>query len=1197
MTASAANLEEGFRRPPEQTKPWCYWYWISDNITKEGITADLEAMARVGIGEALIGNIFLDDIAAGPVKVLSEEWWLLVEHAIREAGRLGLKIGLFNCPGWSQSGGPWIKPQQAMRYLVSSETRVTGPARFEQKLSVPANPFQDVALLAFPAPPHDAEVLACVALNGNKPVEIELPSAQTARSLSIVPGENGWSAQCELLAAGEDGQFRSVKSFFFDRSNMAITVGPMPFGPVMVTFPATKANRFRLVLTNVKGQNPEGEVTLWAAARLDSFVEKQLGKMHPTPLPMWDSYLWPSPVEPDLPGISTGKIINLSARLARDGMLRWDVPPGEWIILRVGMTPTGVHNHPASPEGRGLEVDKMNHVAAKAHFEAFIGKLLQRIPPAKRRAFRHVVADSYETGSQNWTDDFGVVFQQRYGYDPLPWLPVLTGRIVGSADQSERFLWDLRRLVADRVATGYVGGLREQCERKGLQLWLENYGHWGFPAEFLQYGGQSDCIGGEFWATGNLGSIELRAASSCANTYGKPIVSAEAFTGGPPFQSVPSSLKARGDWAFCEGINHFVLHVYIHQPWQDRRPGINAWFGTEFNRHNTWFEDSRAWIDYLRRCCWLLQQGWRVADVAYFIGEDAPKMTGVRKPEVPAGCDFDYINAEVILNKLSVKNGLLTLPHGTAYRALVLPELTTMRPEVLRKLVALSEAGAKIIGPAPSRSPSLQNYPRCDEEVRRLAAELRTEPRMDIAPDFQSGKRLLFTHRRSKEADIYFVANPQPNEVDTVAAFRVTGKAPELWCPVTGKIVRLAVYDETDGMTRLPLHLDAYGSVFIVFRAPGDANRIVSVTRNGQPLLSTKLTLPVESTPAPGNFTFSLWVRPTAETTLLPETNEGVHGLREPRNDAIFPAHGGERNAGSGLAVGRNGIVVFEHGANYFAPVLVHPTTLQDWTHVAIVYRDGQPSLYVNGMLAHRGRKGSRVPLPPTELDPKFRGELKGFEVTARALADSEVAELMKTSQARAVELADGQAFVWEPGVYELRTAAGSTRTLNVPSVPAPHEITGPWEVQFGAAKATFEKLDDWTTRPEENIRYYSGKAVYRKAFSLESAVLSRQSYLELDLAKVHGLATVRLNGKTLTTLWTAPWRVDVTGVIKAGRNELEIEVVNAWNNRLVGDKALPVEKRRKWLAKDTIPPNAPLLPSGLIGPVTLRVAERLEIK
>ncbi|MBI5387997.1 MAG: hypothetical protein HZA90_25315 [Verrucomicrobia bacterium] len=1347
----STELERGFQQPPDSTKPWCYWYWISDNISKEGISRDLEAMARVGIGEALIGNIFLDDIPAGKTKVLTEEWWKLVEHAIREGGRTGVNIGMFNCPGWSQSGGPWIKPEQSMRYLVSSETRVRGPLKFERKLAQPKDQFQDVALLAFPAPQADADSVAARAPRvtctpvaqgaeslidgksetalkfptgagaGKTPFTIELETAQpfTARSLALTPADSSWAAKCELHVADADGPFRSVKSFKFDRSNMAIGVGPLPRGPVTATFPAATGRRFRVLFTSVSGKAALAELNLSAAARVESFVEKQLGKMHPTPLPMWDTYLWPAQAELDSARLAVPpqSVVDLTAKLSPDGTLRWDAPAGDWIILRTGMTPTGTRNAPASPEGQGLEVDKMNRDLAKHHFDAFIGQVLKRMPASDRKAFKHVVADSYEMGSQNWTDGFAATFRQRYGYDPKPWLPTLTGRVVGSADQSDRFLWDLRRLVADHIATDYVGGLRDLCHPHGLQLWLENYGHWGFPAEFLQYGNQSDRIGGEFWVTGDLGSIECRAASSCANTYGKPIVSAEAFTGGPAFQTVPSTMKARGDWAFCEGINHFVLHVYIQQPWEDRKPGINAWFGTEFNRHNTWFESGQAWIDYLRRSCFLLQQGTRVADVAYFIGEDAPKMTGLRQPELPVGCDFDYINAEVILVKLSVKNGLLTLPHGTTYRVLVLPELATMRPAVLRKIRDLVNAGATIIGPPPSRSPSLENFPKRDEEVKKLAAEVwgeaLTRPsgtlsrptgegrgegavarrfgkgrvitgqslsavlaELGTGLDFQSATKLRFTHRRDGATDIYFVANPQAQEITTVAAFRVTGKAPEWWWPDSGRIERPAVFEAADGTIRLPLHLGPQGSVFVVFRErTGAASPIVAVTRDGQPVIDTKWTAPRSSTASTGvtdianNFTLAVWARPAADTTLVREANKGVSGMSEPRNDVIFPPHGNTfgdtGHAGSGLAVGCNGVVVFEHAGNYFAPVLVHPVALPDWTHLAVVYREGQPHLYVNGVLAHQGLKSTFTVHPGAGGGGSpFRGELGSLEQFPRALTDGEIAGLAKSmprpggvqaaSAIQIVRSPDGgvEATVWQPGHYELRSADRKTRSLDATPGAKPLELAGPWEVNFtpgwGAPeKVTFEKLEDWAQHPSDGIKFYSGKATYRIAFDWKPAAgrpaadesvdasasrsrsldplngsrrkeahsssgTANQSLLTsaatrptekgkapvvLDLGKVRDLATVRLNGQTLGTLWLAPWRLDITSAVRAGSNVLEVEVVNPWNNRLVGDAKLAADKRLTFLATPSVRQNDPLMPAGLLGPVTIQAGERVKVR
>ena len=318
----------------------------------------------------------------------------------------------------------------------------------------------------------------------------------------------------------------------------------------------------------------------------------------------------------------------------------------------------------------------------------------------------------------------------------------------------------------------YVGGLRDACHQHGLKLWLENYGHWGYPAEFLQYGGQTDEVSGEFWATGDLGSIELRCASSAAHIYGKPIVHAEAFTSGVLFESTPWSLKRRGDWALTEGINHWVLHVYIHQPWDDRRPGVNAWFSTEFNRHNTWFEQSRAWIDYYRRCDFLLQQGSHVADVAYFIGEDTPKMTGIRKPALPAGYNFDYINAEVIEQRLRVKDGRFVLPDGMSYRLLVLPELDSMRPELLAKIRDLVKAGGTVLGPPPSRSPSMKDYPR----VRRAREEAR---RRAVGPD-SGGQPLLVLHapRTTQQARAGSSAAANSSPCWTNWASRLTSAAP-----------------------------------------------------------------------------------------------------------------------------------------------------------------------------------------------------------------------------------------------------------------------------------------------------------------------------------------------------------------------------------------------------------------------------------
>ncbi|MEI6077082.1 MAG: glycosyl hydrolase, partial [Verrucomicrobiota bacterium] len=1108
MAGAADTLEQAFNQPPAATKPRCYWYWMDGQITKVGITRDLEAMKRVGIGEGYIGVISGQSgtPTTSMTKALTDDWWSYIEHAVREGTRLGVDVGLFNSPGWSQSGGPWVKPSQAMRYVTLPELRLQGPQHFAGKLPLPPGEFKDLAVLAFPAPTGEGKMAKIISRTPTL-VNFQMPVSFTARSVIVQPaGKVNVSA--ELLASDNGQQYWTVKKFTIDRHNLGPGVGPVPLAPVVATFPKASGRFFQLKFS---AACELGDIQLSPAARVESFAEKSLQKVCQEPHPLYDFYTWPSEAEPDASGlvIKPDAVRNLSKLMAADGTLQWDVPAGDWIVLRSAMTPTGTKNGPAPPEATGLEVDKMNRTSLRSHFDAYVGDLLKRLPAADRKSWKHVVADSYEMGPENWTDGFATDFQKRYGYDPLPFLPVMTGRIVGSVDQSDRFLWDLRRLVADRVAHNYVGGLRDLCHEHGMKMWLENYGHWGFPSEFLLYGGDCDEIAGEFWANGNfldqrdtgyLGRYELRDASSAANIYDKPVTWAEAFTGGPAFINSPRDLKARGDWAFCEGINQFVFHVYIHQPTDEKLPGVNAWFGTEFNRNNTWFEQSKAWIDYLRRCSVMLQAGKHVADVAYFISEDAPKMAGPQQPPLPSGFDYDFINADVIEHRLAVQDGRLTLPDGMSYRLLALPESATMRPGLLNKIRELVKAGATIVGTPPSRSPSLENFPKCDAEVQTLAREIwgNAAPQhqgehpfgkgrvfwgnsldpilaeLKLKPDFENSAKLGFIHRHRADRDIYFVANPTAEPVTTTAAFRVGDRAPELWSPDSGRIDRPAVYDVADGVVRLPLSFGPAGSVFVVFRekAAPPAERIISVTRGGQEILGTAMKSAVSTgtgdvvSDNPDNFTFAVWVKPDDDITLVREANSGIVGMAELRNDVFFPPHGdgfgGQTHAGCGLAVGRNGVGVFEHSGNYFAPTLVYAATLTNWTHVAVVYRGGQPNLYLNGMLARTGLKSTHIVHSGAgHAEAKFRGKLGAIEQFSRPLSAAEIAQLIPSMR----QPGDGASELpfqltrttygrinaqgGKSGDYELKFADGHACTLAVPATAAPMEIAGPWEVSF----------------------------------------------------------------------------------------------------------------------------------------------------
>jgi hypothetical protein len=872
LSASADQLDKVFQSPPVRTEPYMYWYWLNNNVTAKGITADLEAMKQAGIGEVFIGHIVSDGIPEGKVAILSPEWWDLVCFAVKEGDRIGVRVSMFNGPGWSQSGGPWMKPEESMRYLVSAETRIRGGASFDEVLNKHAKAIQDVGVIAYPVPRLEGRVLRPVRVetsNANpglqqlllgqkqpngcslpaKPLTLDLYFDQptTLQTLVMDWGNSPVKLEgsLEIVVNGQEKKVRDLKLF---RTNLRDNMGPLVAAPFTYSFEPSTAAHFRVTFTKITGSLVLSDIYLSSEARVDFGVEKQLGRMYPEPVPPPDGFLWPRmPEALEGSAVDVKEIVTLTPLMDQEGRLKWKAPEGsDWIISRIGMASTEVKCSPTPPQATGLECDKMSRKAVEKHFDAMMGEFLRRIPKEERKGFQHITLDSYEVGPQNWTDEMATIFKKTYGYDPLPWLACLKGQVVGSRDQTDRFLWDWRRLVADLIAINYVGGLKEVANRHDLIPWLENYGHWGFPGESLQYGGQSDDIGGEYWYGGTLGDIECRLATSCGNTYGKDRVSAEAFTSGRNFVQTPARIKTRGDWCFTEGVNHFVLHLYSHQPY-DIAPGLVPWFGADFNRFSTWFKDyGKGWTDYLKRSCALLQQGSRRADIAYFFGEDAPKMNGLLEPARPRGYDFDFINKEVLMRS-TCKDGYLTLKHGARYRVLVLPPCETMTPDLAEQLVALVEKGLVLVGNPFLRSPSLRDYPAADAKVLKAAQALwgddlqakvadravrkgrvfrghtleQVFAKLNEIPDFDCTQpKVLYTHRAGEGFDVYFVSNQQEKPIEFTPAFRVTGLQPEFWDASTGTKIETARFEVTDRVTRVPLRLPATGSTFVVFRKP-----------------------------------------------------------------------------------------------------------------------------------------------------------------------------------------------------------------------------------------------------------------------------------------------------------------------------------------------------------------------------------------
>ena len=552
------------------------------------------------------------------------------------------------------------------------------------------------------------------------------------------------------------------------------------------------------------------------------------------------------------------EIVDLTSRFA-DGKLQWEVPAGDWTILRVGYSSNGTVNHPTPEGGEGLECDKLSKKAVDAHWEGMMAKILQDVGPLAGKTVNTVVLDSYEVGTQNWTDDFREQFQKHRGYDLLPYLPILSCRVVDNIETTERFLWDFRRTIADLFTENYTGHLAELAHRNGLLIAIEPYGD--APSDDLQYASPADIPMGEFWVDKGVDGC-MKLASSTGHINGRRIIGAESFTagekGGNKWECSPFALKGLGDVIYTTGINQFVFHTFTHQPWLNRAPGMTMGAcGTHFDRTTTWWNEASAWMTYLARCQWLLREGTFVADVLYFTGEGVPTsmygetlLKGV--PNLPKGYDFDGIDAATLKQGV-VKDGRLTLPGGMSYRVLVLSTGNTLTPSLLAKIKEFAEGGVIVVGPKPLHSPSLSDYPQCDADVKGLATELwekggKVTPlpslperltAANLPPDFEFSDpeaKLSFIHRRVDGTDVYFVASPKGKPREVLCSFRVSGKAPELWHADTGLTEAAPVYYEKNGRTFVPLRFGPSGSVFVVFRDAPAANHLIAANWSGKPL-------------------------------------------------------------------------------------------------------------------------------------------------------------------------------------------------------------------------------------------------------------------------------------------------------------------------------------------------------------------------
>jgi hypothetical protein len=1040
-------LAQGFRTPPDSAKPWCYWWWLDSNAAKEGITADLEAMKKQGIAGALIfdagkgtnpphddyqprvrgaEHFGPDERPGSPIGPLfmGPEWRELFKYAVQEAHRIGIDLSFNIVSGWD-CGGTWVTPENALHRLVWSKTIVQGPAEFARHLPQPSTTdgyYKDVATIAFPLADFSPLAMdkAGVTLTGSSTctpefLALQFPEPFAAASLYIAPNRFCNPKNCELQISDDGKDYKTITKF-----DLAAAT------PRTVAFEPVKARFYRTILPNTGEGVFSSAMVIWSRSK---------GQQSPWLVPVDDIQVLArgeSPRQTAQPAVESHSAVQLSEKMDSSGHLTWSVPVGNWAVFRLGQSIYDgggweKFTKLASPGAQGYEIDIMSTDAIDAQMAETADKLAEDIGPLAGKTLKYLHIDSWECGEPNWTAPMVEEFKRRRGYDPLPYLASLSGTTVDSREVSLRFSRDLRRTVADLWADNLYGRFLQQARRLGMGVHAES-GEWGpvsIMDSFANFG-RNDIPMGEFWIQAGVqavaenvdASASVKLAASAGHTYGKSIIQAEAFTSmGPNWEEDPWLLKKFVDPKFCDGLNRNMLCFYVHQPYLHLKPGYQ-WeaAGTHFDRNITWWNQSHAFFGYLARCQYLLQQGHFVADVCYFVGEDAPSYCQVWG-KTPGGYDNDSMNGEVFMTRLAVKKGRLVLPDGMSYRVLVLPESAAMTPEAMGKLSELIQAGATVVGPRPTKSPSLKDYPACDQQVTELADKLWGAAGLETArvnhviagkkpeevlrahgvlPDFTSGSwDLGFIHRRAGSLDIYFVSNSHDEPVRADCTFRIGGKQPEIWDPVTGEIRDAAAFtQQSDKRTAVPLELPPRGSLFVVFRRP------IPASRNG---------------------------------------------------------------------AARNFLV--------YAPL----RNLQGaWT---------------------------------VKFDPKWGG---------------------------------------------------------------------PESVEFAA-------LADWTERPEDGIKYYSGKATYTKTFELTEG--DRRGRVFLDLGEVRNVAQVRMNGKDLGVVWTKPFRVEITGAMQSGRNELEIDIVNLWPNRLIGDAGLPHER---WFTTTNVRKftrESKLFPSGLLGPVWLLTA------
>ena len=920
ITAHAGSTVTDFKEPAQHYRPETWFHLIGGNVDKSGLTADLEAIREAGIQGI---HLFHGRGGNWPgveqqIQTLSPTWDKMIEHVANETRRLDLRFTMQNCPGWATSGGPWITVENTMRHLIWSRHNVRGGEHLSLQLEQPEpgaeqwRDYRDVAVLAFPTPEGDTDpYLIPSAIRSNRNdlpwmdmatgkgddrielsapnipdwigqslsgttdhpvwIEVDFPEAVNLRAIEFPPVSVFVRRQyfdpstVVQIEARVNGRWVEVISRKVPRASWQ---DRQPWVPLVLALPDHKAQTFRITFVGDKLVELN-HLRFLSAARSHDWRGQAgyaLRSVDRSAHLVQDSAAW----------VRKDSIIDLSDRMSPDGTLSWQAPRGDWTVVRFGHVNTGEQNKPAPQEATGFECDKLSTSGIEQHFEGYIGRVAASGGPADGGRLHGVLIDSWEAYTQTWTPLMESQFEDLRGYALRQWLPALAGWVVDDHLNSERFLRDWRATINDLLVQNYYGRFAELAHEQSLELYFETAVGDVMPGDILQYYSKADMPMAEFWLPNNpvrAGSAAKPFApvTSAAHIYGKQRVGVEAYTNGRlAWNEHLFRLKYFTDYHFTQGVNHFIFHTYTHNPLSVSAPGTSfgGRIGTPFLRGQTWWKHMPLFTDYLARCQMLLQQGQPVADVLWYLGDDFDHMP-LQSTPFPEGYRFDYLNQDVLLNRLEVFDGKLQIPEGATWEVLWLPEeqCRRMTPETLVRLRQLLHDGATVIGGAPLETPTLSGGESAQQLFTALVRELWGEPNalqghrrigkgqllwghdleftlshLNIAPDVIGNGAATWFHRRTDDQEIYFVSAGRLAPLSANLRFRAKGR-PELWNPLTGTVEPVVIYHQEQDHTVIPLDLPAAGSVFVVFHNEQSHPPLTGISRNGVTLIdATDLT-------------------------------------------------------------------------------------------------------------------------------------------------------------------------------------------------------------------------------------------------------------------------------------------------------------------------------------------------------------------